>query len=168
MSTKQTKGHSLTINFKPEGIQEYELEGSVGLNKQALLESELYDKPQKIDWKSEAALQKLTQNSELHVLRKNHSRRLFRLITCWLVADFFLVLLSGYGQWPFPIPAFCHLIALSFSLDSKVLIALLVTTTATVLGLYAIAAKWLFNGNSNYANDKNTTKVKSNKSIKTD
>ncbi|ABQ13594.1 hypothetical protein [Dichelobacter nodosus] len=52
-------------------------------------------------------------------------------IWAWLGFVAAVVLSAGFGWW-------------QFQLSNPVLIALLTTSTAIVLGIFAIAAKWLF------------------------
>lgn len=56
---------------------------------------------------------------------------LFLLVLSWLVFVAFCVLSAAYGWW-------------GFSLSPNVLIALITSTTATVIGLFHYVAKWLY------------------------
>jgi hypothetical protein len=53
------------------------------------------------------------------------------LIVCWLVAAEGIVVLAGFS-------------ACGFALSEKVLIVLITSTTANVLGLFYVVAKWLY------------------------
>ena len=63
--------------------------------------------------------------------RNTYTRRLYVLVVCWLIAVYFTLSLSG-----------CQ--SNKFTLDSSVLIALITTTTASVIGLFTIVANYLF------------------------
>ena len=58
-------------------------------------------------------------------------RRLFQLGVVWLLLLLVIVVLQGFGIG-------------SFSLATSVLVTLVGSTTATVLALFAIAARYLF------------------------
>ncbi|WP_033460273.1 hypothetical protein [Bordetella bronchiseptica] len=81
--------------------------------------------------------QKLTERTELHKIRKVHSWLLFGLTTLWIVVVWIVVVLQGFRgipqQW-----------GSIFALSDAVIIAFITSTTASVLGLYGIAAYWLF------------------------
>lgn len=90
--------------------------------------------------------QKIDEKNDLHKLRKTHSQRLFLFSITWLIVVWLIILLQGFGEtfWPeFEFGKY-KLIKLKFNLDNSVLIALITSTTASVLGLYGIAAYWLF------------------------
>lgn len=63
--------------------------------------------------------------------RKAYSNRLFWLIVCWLAVAALIVLLQGFECAP-------------FNLSVTVLATWIGSTTATVLGLFAIVANYLF------------------------
>lgn len=63
--------------------------------------------------------------------RDVYIKRLFLLGVCWLLLLLVIVGLQGFGLW-------------SFSLASSVLVTLIGSTTTAVLGLFAIAARYLF------------------------
>jgi hypothetical protein len=74
--------------------------------------------------------------------RKQYAKHLFYLICVWLVAIFALLVLSGFKGWSFnfgktPIVA-------SFSLSDTVLLALIGSTTTTVIGLFGVVVNYLF------------------------
>lgn len=76
---------------------------------------------------------RLDREKELHDLRKDEYKKLYKVIKNWLNFISIIIVL--------------HLILVAFgkpSLTDAVLIALMTTSTATVLGVFAIAAKWLF------------------------
>lgn len=81
-------------------------------------------------------------NDELHKIRKKHLSRLFLLTCIWSGIVIFLLISQGLHRlWWFPT---CYFEALAFNLDNSVLIAFITSTTATIIGLYTIAAYWLF------------------------
>lgn len=65
--------------------------------------------------------------------RKRYADRIFYLIMVWLIAIFVFLILQGFAQDAGYAP-----------LSDAVLITLLGTTTATVLGLFALVTKYLF------------------------
>lgn len=83
--------------------------------------------------------------------RKTYAGRIFRLICCWLCGVFTLLIISGFGK-SFPqelqlaignnLYSFKGKIA--FEISDGVLLAIVGGTTATVLGLFAIVANYLF------------------------
>jgi len=85
------------------------------------------------------------QEGEIHGLRIIHAWLLLILTVVWVIVIWVVVLLQGFGQWFFPIPDFLKdWVYLSFKLSDSVMIAFMTSTTTTVLGLYGIAAYWLY------------------------
>ena len=88
----------------------------------------------------------LKRERDLHGLRKTFLNRLFGLILGWLVAVVICVFLCAVGgeqqsgDWNCPF---------TFKLPDSVLIAFISSTTVSVLGLFLIAAKWLFPSKQN-------------------
>ncbi len=74
---------------------------------------------------------KYTEGHDLHDTRKEYAAKLFWLIVGWLSVVVMFVLLSGFHFY-------------GFALSEKVLIAFITSTTVSVLGLFIVAAKWLF------------------------
>lgn len=105
--------------------------------------------------------QQLSERRDMHFIRRWHTWLLFGVTVCWIVVIWLVVLLEGFGQWflPFPAPDFSTEEYLHFKLTNAVLIAFLTTTTATVLGLYSVAAYWLY-GNGKTHSEKNEDKTK--------
>ena len=68
---------------------------------------------------------------EIHEIRKTYVQNLFVLIVCWLLLTAFVLTLAGFHDS-------------GFTLSDKVLIALITSTTANVLGLFYVVAKWLY------------------------
>jgi len=87
-------------------------------------------------------IQRRRHDEEIHDLRIAHSRLLLGLALVWALVILAVVLLQGFGQWFTPLSV--GLIHLSFELSDAVVIAFITSTTATVIGLYAIAAYWLY------------------------
>ncbi|MBV7434523.1 hypothetical protein KRX19_05725 [Cardiobacteriaceae bacterium TAE3-ERU3] len=89
-------------------------------------------------------LQALKERKDNHKLRKKYIHKLSRLIETWLFFNAILIIFHaldfGWLTW--------------FKLSDNVLIVLLTTTTATVLGLFAIAARWLFPNSKNTKEEK--------------
>jgi hypothetical protein len=79
----------------------------------------------------------LTRDADLHSLRKYYSFALFALVLVWVVTVWVFLFLQGVGKTPrYPNWA--------FKLSDTVLIAYITSTTASILGLFGIAAYWLF------------------------
>jgi hypothetical protein len=82
------------------------------------------------------AEQQLLEIEEARDQRRKYARRIFRLVCCWLVLVGYTVIAQafgvGFGQYG------------RFHLDNSVLIALITTTTATVIGVFAIVLNYLF------------------------
>lgn len=99
----------------------------------------------------EAELEELRRESAerkaLHGLRTAHAWLLFGLTVAWVVVVWTVVLMQGFGQWflPHPAPA-ADEYHLPFKLSDSALIAFMTSTTTTVLGLYGIAAYWMYRG----------------------
>ncbi|MEO6096736.1 MAG: hypothetical protein ABIW76_13965 [Fibrobacteria bacterium] len=66
--------------------------------------------------------------------RRRTSRCLFWMVAAWLAMDILIILLEGFGGYK------SH----AFHLDSNVLITLITSTTAGVLGLFGIVTRYLF------------------------
>jgi len=80
---------------------------------------------------------KLTQEVDRHTLRKRYSVALFCLVVAWVCTVWVFIALQGLGA----VPRFSHW---KFSLSNTVLVAYITSTTASILGLFGIAAYWLF------------------------
>lgn len=68
---------------------------------------------------------------DIHELRKEYIPKLFILTVVWLGFVVFLLLMVAQG-------------AKTFYLSDNVLIALITSTTVNVIGIFLIAARWLF------------------------
>lgn len=76
-------------------------------------------------------------------LRKSEFKKLSLLAKLWTFTIISISVLQGFGT--FPVQFFTDKFTyLKFSLSSQAYIALVTTTTATILGLYTIAAYWLY------------------------
>lgn len=85
---------------------------------------------------------KRKQDSDIHGMRMSHSKLLLGLALIWIFVILAVVLLQGFGQWFTPLrDGYKHI---PFKLSDTVVIAFITSTTATVLGLYGIAAYWLY------------------------
>ncbi|HLL72319.1 MAG TPA: hypothetical protein VK363_12835 [Pyrinomonadaceae bacterium] len=80
--------------------------------------------------KVEQIYQTLKTNLDVHGLRIEYLTKLFRLIVGWLIVVICFVTASSL-KW--------------IVLSDSVLIAFITSTTVSVLGLFMLAAKWLFN-----------------------
>jgi len=86
--------------------------------------------------------QRRKHDNEIHGMRKWHAWLLFGLTVGWIIFLWIALLLDGFGQWFFPISDGYQYI--KFEISDSVMIAFMTTTTTTVLGLYGIAAYWLY------------------------
>lgn len=82
--------------------------------------------------------------------RTDYAKKIYRLVKCWLVAIFLILILVG-----------CKVLVL----DVKVLIALISGTTINVLGIFTVVANFLFPKNgyellTKVVKDKKEAKVK--------
>lgn len=96
----------------------------------------LAEKGELIQTGQEWLRESLQQIKDLHIARLRLLTGLFRLIICWLLSVVTLLVLLGFGS-------LTH-----FSLSDKVVITYITSTTASVLGLFIIAAKWLYSEQS--------------------
>lgn len=96
------------------------------------------------------------ERKDLHGIRTKHAWLLFYLTVAWILIVWIVVLLQGFGQWFFPTPPLTSdQFYLKFKLSDTVLVAFMTSTTATVLGLYGIAAYWMYgNGKAKKAKEK--------------
>lgn len=103
--------------------------------------------------------QQLSERRDLHSIRTKHAWLLFGLTIGWVGVIWLVVLLQGFGQWflPFPAPAADERY-LKFTLSNTVIVAFMTSTTATVLGLYGIAAYWLYGKKPSMKSDKTEEK----------
>lgn len=86
--------------------------------------------------------QKLKHEDDIHGMRLSHSNLLLILAISWIFVIFLVVLLQGFGQWFAPISE--QYSYLPFKLSDRLLTVFITSTTATVVGLYGIAAYWLY------------------------
>ena len=75
--------------------------------------------------------QEISHTKHLHYVRLFLLASLFVLVLAWLGSVALLLLLQGFKVW-------------GFGLTDKVIITYITSTTVSVLGLFHIAAKWLF------------------------
>lgn len=80
--------------------------------------------------------EEIRQTRHLHVARMVLLCGLFGLVLLWLSSIILLLLMVGFSS------------LISFNLSDKVVITYITTTTASVLGLFIIAAKWLYSAQS--------------------
>jgi hypothetical protein len=99
--------------------------------------------------------QKLLHEKEEHALRKQHLNFLSKITIYWLgfitvlswlqgFKGIFLVSIHIKPEYLEKLPI--HFSLVKFELTNPAFIALITTTTATILGLYTIAAIWLYKG----------------------
>lgn len=86
--------------------------------------------------------QKRKHDDDIHGMRMSHSKFLLALALAWIFVILAVVLLQGFGQWFTPL--YDGYKYIPFKLSDTVVIAFITSTTATVLGLYGIAAYWLY------------------------
>lgn len=78
---------------------------------------------------------------DVHKMRKSFAPYLFGLVCVWLVIVAVAVFFSGFEFK-------------GFKLNDKVIIAFIATTTANVLGLFYVVAKWLYPNNGSHTSSK--------------
>jgi len=88
----------------------------------------------KLQYEVDSLRQQLQESVDTHKLRIGYANKIFWLVCIWLAFVVAGVFLEG-----FPLSG--------FSLSDKVLIAFITSTTISVLGLFAIVAKWMFQQN---------------------
>jgi hypothetical protein len=74
---------------------------------------------------------------DIHTARLWGLVLLFLLVVIWLVAILVFVFLSGFQFWPWFNKSF-------LTLSDAVILALIGSTTVNVIGLFVIAARWLY------------------------
>lgn len=121
----------------PEQVETEQLQTYAGTSDHSSIVDQLADKEEarnelkeeRDKLKFDLEQQKFNERYDLHELRRTYTPYLFYMTVAWLVFVAILVSLSAAG----------------FSkLTDPVLIALITTTTANVVGLFVIAARWLF------------------------
>ncbi|TGG96419.1 MAG: hypothetical protein ERJ67_00845 [Aphanocapsa feldmannii 277cV] len=101
------------------------------------LENEI-SKDSEANFETDFYVEILRQLKDTYELRKQSADKLFKLIICWLASVMTFLFLAAFEvNWYW-------LKEISFNISDNVLIALITSTTASVLGLYVIVAKWLF------------------------
>ncbi|MFL6373346.1 MAG: hypothetical protein ACJ73D_01645 [Pyrinomonadaceae bacterium] len=85
---------------------------------------------------------KVDRDSALHSLRTEYVPKLYRIIKYWIILVAIVVVVSCTSLPFFNNPACPSCI--SFRLSENVLIAFITSTTATVVGLFYLVAKWLY------------------------
>ncbi|RKG48499.1 hypothetical protein D7V64_15050 [Acinetobacter cumulans] len=76
-------------------------------------------------------------------LRKREFKKLSYIAIGWTLTIILITIVQGFGA--FPVQWFTGTFSyLKFNLSNQAYIALVTTTTATILGLYTIAAYWLY------------------------
>ncbi len=97
----------------------------------------------------------LKRDSDEHAWRNALLDRLFKLVKYWLIAVVAVVVLSGIGSsvsdkseipedWREFLNRFSSGLLIHFKLSDTVLITFISSTTVSVIGLFLVAAKWLF------------------------
>jgi uncharacterized membrane protein len=95
------------------------------------------------------AIQDLGHNSSIHRMRKYGLLALFSLVVVWLTGICVFVLLSSFSLQVLVdanVPYFRNAVFTTpiLVMSDNVLIALITSTTLNVLGMFAVAAKWLY------------------------
>lgn len=121
----------LSIEFVEQGISEAALSEIAEIPPDSLAVDEETSLKQGESLKDAKRKQELAEQHEIHLTRLGYVPKLLVLISAWLgIASVFL-LLHGFHIG-------------GFELSEKVLIALITSTTANVLGLFYVVAKWLY------------------------
>lgn len=85
---------------------------------------------------------KVDRDSALHALRTEYVPKLYRIIKYWIILVAIVVVVSCISMPFFNNPTCPN--CLTFKLSENVLIAFITSTTATVVGLFYLVAKWLY------------------------
>jgi hypothetical protein len=80
--------------------------------------------------------QQLEEARDTHKLRLGYAGKIFRLVVVWLACVIGAVFLAGLNYR-------------GFALSDGVLIAFITSSTASVVGLFFVVAKWMFPDGSN-------------------
>jgi len=110
--------------------------------------------------RADRELQDANHDGDLHGIRKAHARYLLGITVTWLLLVWFVIMLNGFGQWFltfFSPDSSKGEYYLPFKLSDTVMVAFMTSTTATVLGLYGIAAYWLYGKKANAEDGKEKT-----------
>jgi hypothetical protein len=87
--------------------------------------------------------EKVDRDSILHTLRTEYIPKLYKIIKNWIILVAIVVVVSCITL-PFFNNPNCQQYCVSFRLSDNVLIAFITSTTATVVGLFYLVAKWLY------------------------
>lgn len=103
-----------------------------------------------LEVRNTALTKEIERAGHLHVLRISTLIALFLLVVGWLSFVIKAIWLSAaYGNEPYMTLHPDHV----FSLSDNVLITFITSTTASVIGIFLIAAKWLFPSNGKSTTD---------------
>ncbi|GAB2190648.1 hypothetical protein MAH1_22560 [Sessilibacter sp. MAH1] len=94
-------------------------------------EPDPYTRQHKEDLEHQHHAQKIKHERDEHQERIKYANKIYRLSVIWLAVVILMVIANGIDIIP-------------FSLDNSVVITLLTTTTATVLGLFISVLNYLF------------------------
>ena len=96
------------------------------------------DKTERESNRFDRARQEITiQGLQQDISERKRAGRIFRLVVCWLSSILLIVIAQG-TRWPWMSR---HI---GFDLPESVLIALVTTTTASVVGILLIVTRYLF------------------------
>jgi hypothetical protein len=112
-------------------LAEEEIERVAQTEIQRVSDQLVYKEEQSLSRRERLREFKITEAKDVHQARIQYLFKLFCLIVGWLAVVVVFVGLTGLRAW-------------HFELSDGVLIALITSTTATVLGLFIVAAKWLY------------------------
>lgn len=89
-------------------------------------------------------------DNELHGIRKTHLNRLFYITCIWSGIVVYVLISTGLGRLLFFSASTTeHIDVAPFKLDNSIIITFITSTTTTIIGLYTIAAYWLFKKKDN-------------------
>lgn len=116
-----------------------DLSGISGIDEQQTPPPSPDDKTEKERHRFDRARQEITiQGLQQDIReREKYASRIFRLVVCWLSAILLIVIAQGV-RWPWMSQY------IGFDLPESVLIALVTTTTASVVGILLIVTRHLF------------------------
>ena len=116
-----------------------DLSGISGIDEQRAPPPSSDDKTEKERSRFDRARQEITiQGLQQDIReREKYASRIFRLVVCWLSSILLIVIAQGV-RWPWMSRY------IGFDLPESVLIALVTTTTASVVGILLIVTRYLF------------------------
>ena len=131
LNPPEASGSPLSIQLVEGEIEQVAQAEIADLPPDPLAKAEEISLETRLPLKEQKRKQELAEQHELHLTRLGYVPRLFWLIVAWLAVTSIFLGFDGFHLW-------------GFTLSEKILIALITSTTANVLGLFYVVAKWLY------------------------